>query len=388
VSVTRPERDAQPAAVRPAPRPGLAPAAGTPSGLAWGGAPLEVWGVRVASAAVQDRWAAALIGQLDTYRRYGVNALTVFYQGSSGGWLPAFSPDGREIDAGVADRMERIVAAAAERRMVVVAGIFYQRARLAGRDAYRRAAELVGRRLAAYDNVIVNVVNEHNGGGWADCPFPVREPDGIAALCQAVRQGGPGLLVGGGGIHPGRNAEIAVRPEVDLVLFDWHCSSEEAVAAYRAAGSTKSLMNVEVFGGWAQGFCEEDAAAAPGRNVSWRGWNGRGENVAPPGRRRIQGVFPPGGTEAAQPVAPAGQDAPAGPAARRSAHRGKRDFLAEVAFAARTPGFSLFGHFPGWYQGPSRDPSLDCRFDLGGQGTRGDPGIRWYFEAVAQVSRQ
>ena len=66
-------------------------------------------------------------------------------------------------------------------------------------------------------------------------------------------------------------------------------------------------------------------------------------------------------------------------------HRGKADFLAEIDFAAQTPGFSLFGHFPGWYQGPSRDPSFDNRFDLGGQGTLDDPGIRWYFEAVGRT---
>lgn len=65
---------------------------GTPSGLSWNGQPLEVWGVRAASAAVTDRWTDALIGQLDTYREHCINSLTVFYQGSSGGALPAFSP--------------------------------------------------------------------------------------------------------------------------------------------------------------------------------------------------------------------------------------------------------------------------------------------------------
>lgn len=346
------------------PQRGLALAAGTPSGLAWDGEPLELWGVRVASAAARDDWTAALLAQLDTYAEHGVNALAVFYQGSSGGWLPAFSPDGRKLDAGVRRRMARIVAAAAARRMVVVAGLFYQRSRLATRDAYRRATELAARGLAGDDNVIVNVANEHNSKRWADCPFPMREPDGVAELCLVAKGAAPGLLVGGGGIHPGHNAALAARPEPDLVLFDTHDPSDEAVAAYRAAGGGKPLLNVESFGAWAQGFVEEDAAEPPGQNLSWPGWGGDGD-AAPPGRRRIQGVFPPEGTA--------------------GTHRGKADFLREIAFAARTPGFSLFANLPAWYQGPSRDPAFDNRFDLGGRGTREDPGIRWYFEAVARA---
>ncbi|HEV2121749.1 MAG TPA: hypothetical protein VGW38_03115, partial [Chloroflexota bacterium] len=343
---------------------------GTPSGLSWNGQPLEVWGVRVASAAVTDRWTDALIGQLDTYRQYGINALTVFYQGSSGGALPGFSPDGREIDPSVQARMVRIVQEAAARQMIVVAGIFYQAAEiqpgtdeprwLQSRDAYLRATQEVARRLAPFENVIVNVANEHNSGRYETCPFPIREPDGIAELCVAVKQIDPHRLVGSGGIHPGRNEELAVRPELDILLFDNTAAtySQAAVEAYRATGSTKPMMNVEVFGASAAGYVELDESplplpgtgplgyahspASPTRGegeqssplLSWPGWKGHVRNEAPPGKRRLQGVFPQGEME--------------------GKHRGKLDFLREIEYAANTPGFSLFGHFPGWYQGPSR----------------------------------
>jgi hypothetical protein len=335
---------------------------GTPSGLSWHGEPLEVWGVRVASGAARDDWTEALIAALDEYRRYGVNAVTVFYQGSSGGHAPGFSEDGREIEPGTARRMEALARATAERRMLLVAGLFYQRERLPTADAYLRAAAAAGRQLAGYENVLVNVVNEHNVGSWAECPFPVQTVDGIARLCATVRGAAPDLLVGGGGVHPGVNAEIAVRPEVDLLLFDWHDGSQAAVEAYRAAGSDRPLMNVELFGGWGQGFSEEDDGAAAAQNVSWPGWGRNAPREAPPGRRRIQGVLPD---------------------ETEGTHRGRADFLSEVAYAARTPGYSLFGHFPGWFQGPSRQPTFDNRFDLGGDGSRGDPGYRWFFEAVA-----
>ena len=318
----------------------------------------------MASAAAKDAWTEQLIAHLDEYLRYGVNALTVFYQGSSGAHLPAFSGDGREIEPGVRGRMDRLLRACAERQMLLVAGLFYQRERLPTRDAYLRAAEATAKQLAGYENVIVNVVNEHNGGTWEDCAFPVRTVEGIIELCRAVRGAAPDLLVGGGGVHPGVNAELAVRPELDLLLFDWHGTSREAVEAYRAAGSTKPLMNVELFGGWAQGFVEEEDVPQPGEHISWPGWGRGAPREAPPGRRRVQGVLPE---------------------QTEGTHRGRADFLAEAEFAARTPGFSLFGHFPGWWQGPSRQPTFDNRFDLGGDGTRAGPGIRWYFEAVARA---
>ncbi|MBI3970483.1 MAG: hypothetical protein HY332_04260 [Chloroflexi bacterium] len=358
--------------------PGLVVTPGTPSGLAWDGEPLEVWGVRVASGAARDDWTDALAGQLDSYLRYGVNALTVFFQGSSGGSLQAFSSNGREIEPGVQRRMIRLVEAAAERRMIVVAGIFYHAQSwrldpekgnwLDGRAAYLRAAETATRGLRGYPNVIVNVANEYNVGGWQGCPFPVNTVEGVAELCRAAKQADPDRLVGGGGVHregdpDGGNAALSLRPELDLLLFDWHGPSSTPVAAYRA-GSTKPLMNVELFGGAAQGFVEEDDVPEPGRNTAWPGWGRNTPRTPSAGRRRIQGVFPPIGTE--------------GP------HRGKADFLAEIPSAAQTPGFSLFGHFPGWYQGPSRDPSFDNRFDLGGDGARQSPGIRWYFEAIAR----
>jgi hypothetical protein len=362
---------------------------GAPSGLSWDHAPLEVWGLRVASAAAKDAWTDDLVGHLDEYLSYGLNALTVFYQGSSGGSLQAFSPDGREIDPAVQRRMERILDATAARRMLVVAGVFYQNqaarldpehgAWLESRDAYPRAVEAVARSLRRYPNVIVNTCNEHTVGQFETCPFPMRTPGGIVELCLAAKQGDPDRLVGGGGGHgaghgggqTGVNEQLLARPEVDVLLWDWGNHSPEAVAAYQAIDPHKPTMNVEVFGARAQGFVEVDAGGSrPGRPTGTVAWVGGGSTTPPPpaGYRRVQGVFPEGGS--------AGEG--------RAVHRGKADFLAEIDLAAGTPGFSLFGHFPGWYQGPSRDPSFDNRFDLGGQGTLEDPGIRWYFEAVAR----
>jgi hypothetical protein len=337
-----------------------------------------LWGVRVASAAITDGWTASLIDQLDAYVHYGVNTLTVNYQGSSGGCRLAYAPDGSAIDAGTQRRMERIIEAAAVRDMFVIVGVLFRRNRsrqldpelgtwLADSQSYTRAAETVARSLAGRENVIVSVAEEHNTGGWRDCPFPVGTAEGVVALCEAVKRGDPDRLVGGGGVHPGHNAALATHPALDLLLFDLSGMSADAVTAYRAAGSNKPLVNVEVFGGSAEGFMQESAAnRAEGVDVTWPGWDTSGGPVAA-GRRHIQGVFPEVRAE--------------------GRHKSRADFYREIEFAAQTPGFSLCGHFPAWYQGPSRDPSFDCRFDLGGAGTRTEPGIRWYFEAVAKARR-
>jgi len=358
----------------------------TPSGLSWDSEPLDVWGLRVASAAAKDSWTDQIISHLDEYLSYGLNALTVFYQGSSGGSLQAFSPDGREIDPAVQRRMERILDAAAERKMLVVAGVFYQNqtarldkengAWLESRDAYPRAVETVARSLTRYPNVIINTCNEHTVRPFEACPFPMRTAEGIVELCLAAKQGDPDRLVGGGGGHgaghgggqTGVNEQLVARPEVEVLLWDWGNRSPEAVAAYQAVDPSKPTMNVEVFGARAQGFVEIDERS--GGTERWIEWVGGSSRTAPPppGHRRVQGVFP---------------DASAGEG--RAIHRGKADFLAEIDLSVRTPGFALFGRSPGWFQGPSRDPSFDNRFDLGGQGTLDDPGIRWYFEAVAKA---
>ena len=53
----------------------------------------------------------------------------------------------------------------------------------------------------------------------------------------------------------------------------------------------------------------------------------------------------------------------------------------EVERAAARPGLSMFFHNNAWCQ----TPDLPLRYDLGGQGTTDDPGIRWYFELVRAV---
>ena len=50
-----------------------------------GEAPLQLMGMRVASASLGDDWTAELIKWLPEYKRHGLNSAVIFIQGSSGG---------------------------------------------------------------------------------------------------------------------------------------------------------------------------------------------------------------------------------------------------------------------------------------------------------------
>src|SRR5262249_1282009 len=61
----------------------------------------------------------------------------------------------------------------------------------------------------------------------------------------------------------------------------------------------------------------------------------------------------------------------------------KQNYRYEIADAAKYPGLYVHLHNTPWFQAFS--PGEKIRYDLGGQGTAADPGVRWYVEAVKQA---
>lgn len=294
------------------------------------GEPIDVWGIRTSSATASDDQCDHLVAQLEEYVEHGVNAVTVFYQGCMGAHYDPFSADGTEIDAEHRRRLERIVEACAERDMLVIVGIFYQRAPfgLEDADAVRSAVRSVTEQLRPYGNVILNIANEHTSPRWADATdvFDFRDPERILELCRVVHDADPDRLVGGGGYHMETCTVIGRSPDCDVVMFDTgrpeytqHDSGECYDRLVRAGVTETPIVNVELFGGWSGNF--------------------------------PRGVFPP---------------------------EARLAYEKEVRAAAARPGLSVFFHSNPWCQ----HPELPMRYDLGGQGTADDPGIRWYFEQV------
>lgn len=297
--------------------------------------PFEMWGIRVGSASIRASYTDHLIDQLDDYRTHGVNAVAVYYMGTSGGYDDPFtSADGRELEPDHHRRMVRIIEEAAERNMIAVVGIFYQRVEmgLQDADAVREAVRTVTRKLRPYKNVIINIANEHNSHWYARTGFTdvfdIHDPRQVIDLCRIVHEVDADRLVGAGGYDYDNNIILGRSPEVDVLLFDTSTDSVSSGRLYRrfrANGVTdKPIVNVETFGGWTS---------------NW-----------PPG------VFP---------------------------DSVKASYYREIEDAAGEPGLSVFMHNNQWMQGPGEDQPL--RYDLAGYGTEEDPGIRWYFEAVRQA---
>jgi hypothetical protein len=316
--------------------------------ILWNGRPGKMWGIRVASASSSEAACRHLLVNLGDYLAHGVNAVTVFFQGSSAGFSDPFSPDGARIDEAHLDRMRRIVAACDARGMAVIVGIFYQGVFSAGEgvrslreaDAVRQAVRAVAGAFRGAGNVILNIANEQNSHGyapWKDV-FDFRDPAMIGELCRLVHETDPARLVGAGGYHDDSNVAIGLSPHVDILLFDTFSKDVDAGQDsgwhhdhFLASGVAKPMVNVEIFGAWTKQFVTSAGAA---------------------------GLYPPDG---------------------------KALHTREIDAAAARAGLSVFFHSNPWCQGPSIGQPL--RYDLGGDGSEHSPGIRWWFEHVRAVTR-
>lgn len=297
------------------------------------GKPFDMWGIRAASASQTRALTDHLIDQLDEYLAHGVNTVSVYYMGSSAGYGDPFSPDGKGIDPAHQERMERIIEACRKRGMAVIVGIFYQRSeqpRLEDWDACEEAVRTVTRSLKPYRNVIINIANEQNSERYRRFPWSrVREVPDLIGLCRLVKAIDAERLVGAGGYDHEKNEAIGRSNDVDVLLFDTNGPkprSGELYERFLAAGvEDKPMVNVETFGAWTNRF--------------------------PP-----RGVFP---------------------------EQVKRAYFDEVDDAARHEGLYVHLHNTPWCQALAAGEK--SRYDLGGRGTKDDPGIRWYFEAVKEA---
>ena len=309
------------------------------------GTGFDMWGIRVASASQSDEATDHLIAQLDDYKHYGINTIDVFFQGSSGGFSDPFLKNGSQIERGHLGRMKKILSACQSRGMVVVVGIFYQRAmadldgvrNIADAEGVKNAVQSVAKAVRGYRNLILNIANEQNSGYYKRCEFfDFNNPENIIALCQLAKSVAPEMLVGGGGYHDESNITIGRSPAVDVLLFDTYDldaqNDQHSLWHYnyftRNGVRNKPIVNVEMFGGWTKKFM-------------------------PPG------VFD---------------------------EEGKQKHLRDADEALSTPGLYVHFHSNPWCQGPSI--GKEARYDLGGMGTESEPGIRWWFDHVLRANKR
>jgi hypothetical protein len=295
------------------------------------GQPFKMWGVRTASASQNAAATAHLLAQLDDYLRHGLNTVTVFYQGSSGGYSNPFSVDGTEIDPAHHARMVEIIAACDRRGMAVVVGIFYQRSDFPKTGAaFEAVVRTATRALHPYRNVVINLANEQNSSLYKDSNriFDLGDPAVLVRLCDLVHLEDPRRLVGAGGYDHGKNIVLGRSRSVDVLLFDTNGPEDSGALFDRfvAAGmKDKPIVNVEQFGAY--------SAKADFPKTS-------GEFTA----------------------------------------ANKALFLREIEAASTRPALHTFFFDVRWLQGAGYG-SVN-RYDFGGDGSEASPGWRWYAEAV------
>lgn len=133
-----------------------------------GSQPFQVLGLRCSNALISDEKTEELINNLDVFKAYGINSVSVFFMGSRFGDIKGYNPDA-SLNAAYQARMGRIIEAADARGMVVLVGCFYWGTSSAteglGGWSQQNANQAVANTVAwlsqnDYRNVLVDIDNE------------------------------------------------------------------------------------------------------------------------------------------------------------------------------------------------------------------------------------
>ena len=163
--------------------------------ILFNGQPIKIIGLRCSNALISDQTARQLIDNLDTFKSFGVNTVSVFFMGSRFGDVKGYRPDA-SLDPAYAARMGQIIEAADQRGMIVLVGCLYWSTSRAKEDLkhWKQAdADLAVANtvawLKAHDhrNVFVDVDNEgmaRTATGWS-----------IAAMIDAAHAVDPTIMV-------------------------------------------------------------------------------------------------------------------------------------------------------------------------------------------------
>ena len=222
--------------------------------------------------------------------------------------------------------------------MVVIVGIFYQRVlmnpeicNLKSEKEIRNAVRTVAEKLKPYRNIIINVANEQNSSRYKEFKaFDFNKPKNIISLCEEIKKVDSTRIVGGGGYNDIWNVVIGKSEFVDILLFDTfskdvengHHSGWHYDYFLKQGVLNKPIVNVELFGGWTRRFMPQGVYSDEGKEVHYK----------------------------------------------------------EIEAAKKRPGLYILLHSNPWFQGMAQD--LPNRFELGGDGTIENPGVRWYFDSI------
>lgn len=157
--------------------------------------PFKILGLRCSNALISDTKTSELINNLNTFKSFGVNTVSVFVMGSRFGDIKGYRANA-SLDPIYADRLGQIIEAADERGMVVLVGCLYWSTSTANDDLADWSQADANRAIAntvrwlkdhAYRNVFVDPDNEgmaHAARGWS-----------IAQMIDAAHDVDPTIMV-------------------------------------------------------------------------------------------------------------------------------------------------------------------------------------------------
>jgi hypothetical protein len=215
------------------------------TGTLLNGNPFLIVGLRLANALVSDAKTQELIDHLDEFAGYGVNTISVFFQGSRFGDVRGYLQDAT-LDPAYAARMGRIIGAAEARSMVVLVGCLYwstSKARWANwtqTDAERAIANTV-RWLQQHDyrNVFVDVNNEQMA------PFDDEK------LIAAGKAAGAGIVIATSGKKVPPNADLSMHHGSPTLPDHYYIESEGTATGYWGSYSKQpglyDYLNIGVY---------------------------------------------------------------------------------------------------------------------------------------------
>jgi len=208
------------------------------TGCEYEGADFLVVGLRMSNALISDEKTTELVEHMDEFGAYGINTFSVFFQGSRFGDVKGYDEDASLNDT-YAERMGRIIEAAATRGMVILVGCLYysdhgqSKAKWDswGQDAAEQAVANTVAWLAGrdYRNVFVDVDNEH------------MSPFDDAALIAAAKSAGPKYVIGASGKDVPDNADLSLHLGPEDIPGKYYIESEGTMPGYWAYSNPRHL---------------------------------------------------------------------------------------------------------------------------------------------------
>jgi hypothetical protein len=167
---------------------------------------IKILGLRCSNALLSDEKTDELIANLDIYKSYGVNTVSVFFMGSRFGDIKGYRPDAT-LEPEIAERMGKIIEAADRRGMIVLVGCLYWSTSRAKEDLKHWGQEEANRAVA---NTVRWLVEHDYRNVFVDPDNEGMSPWDVNAMIEAAHAVDPTIMVANNDRHRAPSADLNI----------------------------------------------------------------------------------------------------------------------------------------------------------------------------------